>query len=106
MPGSHISTSSGPAVPSGSGFPDLGFFQKSSRTMGGNNRAYKGDFGTIIFLSHGSTLGSPQGPILLCSRPKNPIFVTSSLKRSQMTHIDRIVYWWQQSRSFMSVAKV
>ena len=49
MPGSHISTGSGPAVPSGSGFPDFGFFQKSSRTMGGPNGAYKGDFGTIIF---------------------------------------------------------
>ena len=102
---SRISTGSGPAVPSGSGFPDFGFFQKSSRTMGGFNWAYKGDFGPAKFLSHGSTLGSPQRPILLCSKLENSIFISSSLKWSQMTHIERIFYCYQQSWIFWYVAK-
>ena len=60
--------------------------------MGGPNGAYKGDFGTIKFLSHGSTLGSPQRPILLCSKLENSIFISSSLEWPQMTCIERILY--------------
>ena len=65
MPGSHISALKYPAVFGESGFPVFGFFQKTSPTIGGHYRWIYEVLGHILFGSHGSSLGSFMGPILL-----------------------------------------
>ena len=80
-----------PADFSRNGNPDFSFFGITSRTIGGCYMAYKVVFGGTTFWSHGTPLGSPLGPILLCSKIEIQIFIESSLKQPQIPHIRSIL---------------